>query len=205
MKISLYQTGPLAVNTYYAVDEKTNKAFLVDPGGYDSSLAGEIKDGNVSLEYIILTHGHSDHIGGVKAFMEEFPGAKLAASKFEVEMLKNPGMNFSNYFGEELILTPDIFIEDGDVLKVGELELLFMHTPGHSPGGLCFLVEKILFSGDTLFAQSIGRTDFPESSYEQLKKSIHEKLFVLPDDTIVLPGHMGETEIGFEKRHNPFV
>ena len=205
MEVSLYQTGPLYVNTYYAADEKNRKGFLIDPGGYDTGLAKKIKDENMSLEYIILTHGHGDHIGGVKEFMAEFPEAKLVASKLEKEMLSNPNMNFSNYFGKELKLTPDVYVEDGDILNVGELELKFIHTPGHSPGGLCVLVEKILFSGDTLFSQSIGRTDFIGSSYDQLKESIHEKLFVLPDDTRVLPGHMGETEIGVEKRLNPFV
>jgi len=205
MNISVYQTGELGVNTYYAVCEKTMKGFLIDPGGYDKRIANKVKSENVSLEYIILTHGHGDHIGGVKAFMKEFPEAKLVASVAEKEMLVDPVLNFSSYFGEELVFYPDIFVKDGDVISVGELELNILHTPGHSPGGICILVEKILFSGDTLFAQSIGRTDFQGSSFSQLKKSIHEKLFVLPDDTRVLPGHMGETDIGFEKRHNPFV
>ena len=114
-------------------------------------------------------------------------------------------MNFSNYFGNEIILAPDVYVDDGDSLMLGSIEVKFIHTPGHSPGGLCILAGDYLFSGDTLFAQSVGRTDFPGSSYAELKKSIHEKLFTLPENTKVLPGHMGETEIGFEKRNNPFV
>ena len=189
MKVLRDPTGPLGVNTYYGVCENTGKGFLVDPGGYDHQLAEKIKEEGTTLEYIILTHGHFDHVGGVPEFMKEFPEAKLVVSRQE----------------KEINLLPDILIEGGEVLCVGELKLEFMHTPGHSPGSLCILVEDILFSGDTLFQQSVGRTDFPGSSFASLERSIREKLYVLPDDTNVLPGHMGETEIGFEKRNNPFV
>jgi len=206
MKVIKALTGPMDVNTYYAADENEKKGFIVDPGGYDGGLAKKIREDGVSIEYIILTHGHGDHTGGVAAFMREFPDAKLVASKYEKEMLSDSRMNFSAYFGEETAaIVPDIYIDDGDVLNVGGLELKFMHTPGHSPGGLCILVGDILFSGDTLFRESIGRTDFPGCSFAALEKSIREKLFVLPDSTRVLPGHMGETKIGFEKRNNPFV
>jgi glyoxylase-like metal-dependent hydrolase (beta-lactamase superfamily II) len=205
MKILMIPTGALDVNTYYAVCEKTKKGFIVDPGGYDQTLTDKIKEDGVSLEYIILTHGHHDHIGGVGQFMKEFPKARLIASKHEKEMLSDPRMNFSNYFGDVMSIAPDIYADDGDKLTIGDLELTFLHTPGHTPGGMCIYVENILFSGDTLFRQSIGRTDFPGSSFVDLEKSLYEKLFVLPDETIVLPGHMEETEIGFEKRNNPFV
>jgi glyoxylase-like metal-dependent hydrolase (beta-lactamase superfamily II) len=108
-------------------------------------------------------------------------------------------------YGHPVALSADRYVADGDTMKVGELELKFLHTPGHTPGGMCILAEDVLFSGDTLFEQSIGRTDFPGSSYQDIVKSIREKLFVLPDDTTVLPGHMGATTIGFEKENNPFV
>jgi len=205
MKISKIPTGPLSVNTYYVFDENTNKGFIVDPGGYDASLAKLIKADNVTISYIILTHAHHDHIGGVDAFMKEFPEAKLVASKYEKEMLEDSEANFSNYFGQKMTLKPHIYVDDGETLNAGGLELKFIHTPGHTPGGMCIYVGNCLFSGDTLFQQSIGRTDFPGSSFAKLKKAIHEKLFVLPDNTRVYPGHMGETEIGLEKRNNPFV
>ena len=201
----MYHTGMLDVNTYYALDENTKKGFIVDPGGYDISLSGKIKEDGAAIEYILLTHGHSDHTGGVKAFQEDFPEAKVVAGALEKEMLADPVMNFSDYFGEEIVISPDIFVNDGDTLLLGELELKFFHTPGHSPGGICILVEDCLFSGDTIFRQSIGRTDFEGSSFKALEKSIKEKLYVLPDETKVYPGHMGETGIGFEKRNNPFV
>jgi glyoxylase-like metal-dependent hydrolase (beta-lactamase superfamily II) len=108
-------------------------------------------------------------------------------------------------FGYPVSFSADRYLSDGETLALGNLELRFFHTPGHTPGGLCILAGDTLFSGDTLFAQSIGRTDFPQSSYAELIRSVKEKLFALPDDTKVLPGHMGPTTIGFEKENNPFV
>ena len=107
--------------------------------------------------------------------------------------------------GGAVTLTPDITVNDGDTLQVGNMELKFLHTPGHSPGGMCIVTGNVVFSGDTLFCASIGRTDFRGGSYSQLKESVYTKMFVLPDDTHVLPGHMGQTNIGHEKRFNPFL
>ena len=198
-------TGALAVNTYYVAAETVNKGFIVDPGGYDDSLAKRIQAADVSIQYIILTHGHHDHMGGVNEFMKEFPSAKLVACAHEKVILEDPNANFSNYFGGNMTLKPDIYVNDGDTLEVGELLLRFIHTPGHTPGGLCIYVGESLFSGDTLFKQSVGRTDFPGSSFVDLKRAINEKLFILPETTKVYPGHMEETDIAFEKRNNPFV
>ena len=195
----------MEVNTYYLLDENTNTGVIIDPGGYDASLTKLIQENNVTIPYIILTHGHHDHFGGVNAFMKQFPDAELVASKYEKQMLADANANFSKYFGQGMTFEADVHIDDGDVLNVGDLELKFLHTPGHTPGGMCIYVGNCLFSGDTLFRQSVGRTDFPGSSFAQMKKAIHEKLFVLPDDTRVFPGHMEETEIGYEKRKNPFV
>ena len=207
MKITNLPSGALQVNTYLAVDEETNKGFIVDPGGYNPVLTKKVKEENIDIEYIILTHGHSDHICGANEHKAEFEGCKIIACAEEEEMLHDIRWNCSADFGMPYTVDADIYVNDGDELQVGSVELKFFHTPGHTPGGMCIYAEKehVLFSGDTLFRQSIGRTDFKGGSFIQIKDSIHSKLFVLPDETYVLPGHMGPTEISFEKRNNPFV
>lgn len=207
MRITNLPSGALQANTYLAVDEKTNEGFIVDPGGYNKVLTKEVRDNDVIIKYIILTHGHSDHICGVNEHKAEFPDAKIVAYKDEEAMLENPNLNQSPGFGVPYSTKADILVSDGDELKVGDVTLKFIHTPGHTEGGMCIYVKeaKALFSGDTLFRQSIGRTDFPGGSYKEIMDSIRKKLFLLPDDTNVFPGHMGMTSIGFEKENNPFV
>lgn len=207
MRITNLPSGALQANTYLAVDEKTNEGFIVDPGGYNKVLTKEVRDNDVNIRYIILTHGHSDHICGVNEHKAEFPDAKIVAYKDEEAMLENPNLNQSPGFGVPYSTKADILVSDGDELKVGDVTLKFIHTPGHTEGGMCIYVKeaKALFSGDTLFRQSIGRTDFPGGSYKEIMDSIRKKLFLLPDDTNVFPGHMGTTSIGFEKENNPFV
>lgn len=207
MRITNLPSGALQANTYLAVDENTNEGFIVDPGGYNKVLTKEVRDNDVKIKYIILTHGHSDHICGVNEHKAEFPDAKIVAYKDEEAMLENPNLNQSPGFGVPYSTKADILVSDGDELKVGDVTLKFIHTPGHTEGGMCIYVEeaKALFSGDTLFRQSIGRTDFPGGSYKEIMDSIRKKLFLLPDDTNVFPGHMGTTSIGFEKENNPFV
>lgn len=206
MIIKSFLSGPLAVNSYLAADESTKKAFVVDLGGHNSDMVNYIRENGLDVEYLILTHGHGDHIGGVESFLKEFPSAKLVASANEKQVLEDPNLNMSTYTcGRPVILKADQYVSDGETIKVGNMELHFIQTPGHTPGGMCILVDDVLFSGDTLFEQSIGRTDFPGSSYEAIKDSIRNKLFQLPDNTSVLPGHMGPTTIGFEKENNPFV
>lgn len=206
MMIKLFHTGPLAVNSYVVTDEKTKKTFIVDPGGHNTDMVNYIKENGLQVEFIILTHGHGDHIGGVPALRKDFPAAKLVIGIHDKEMLEDPELNMSGMmYVQPLSLAADRYVTDGETLQMGELELKFFHTPGHTPGGICILAENAVFSGDTLFEQSIGRTDFPGSSYQAIVKSIREKLFVLPDETAVYPGHMGPTTIGFEKENNPFV
>ncbi len=184
MRITNLPSGALQANTYLAVDEKTNEGFIVDPGGYNKVLTKEVRDNDVNIKYIILTHGHSDHICGVNEHKAEFPDAKIVAYKDEEAMLENPNLNQSPGFGVPYSTKADILVSDGDELKVGDVTLKFIHTPGHTEGGMCIYVKeaKALFSGDTLFRQSIGRTDFPGGSYKEIMDSIRKKLFLLPDE-----------------------
>ncbi|MBQ1715522.1 MAG: MBL fold metallo-hydrolase [Firmicutes bacterium] len=206
MKIIHYTTGPISVNTFVVYDEETKDCFILDPGGYKQEIVDKIRELELRPSYIILTHGHGDHIGGIARLNQEFPDIKVVANKNEVELLEDPSKNDSlEMFGRALSVTPDILTDDMDTMKVGNMELLFIFTPGHTPGGQSILVDGHLFAGDTLFRFSVGRTDFWGGSFPQLKKSIVEKLFTLPDDTVVLPGHMGFTTIGEEKKYNPFV
>ena len=205
MIIKKFITGPLAVNCYFIGDEMTKKGFIVDPGGLNADMTRFITENGFSISHIILTHGHSDHIGGVKAYADMF-GAKIVAHEAEAKILNNASSNFSReVYGKSIEMDADIYVNDQTTLDVGGIHLKFLHTPGHSPGGMCILAGKHLFSGDTLFAESIGRTDFPYSSFNDLMSAVHAKLFTLPDDTKVYPGHMGETTIGHEKEYNPFV
>ncbi len=206
MKIYKYLTGPLSVNTYLTVDESSGKAFLIDPGGVDNNLLKFVRENQLDVEFIILTHGHGDHICGLKKYREAWPNARLVAHQAESELLGNSKLNFSPMTcGYPVEIKADMEVLDGDSLDVGNLKLYFYHTPGHTKGGMCIHVGDFLFTGDTLFQGSVGRTDFPGSSFAELKKSIEDKIYTLPDDTEVLPGHMGSTRVGIEKEHNPFV
>ena len=204
MKIINIPSGPLMVNSYIAWDEKSGDGFIVDPGGFNPRMEETINKEKINLKYVILTHGHGDHIGGVNIIIEKY-NAKIVSAEAEDPMLKDPRANMSADFGTPVSIVADISVKDGDTIDVGNMRLEFIMTPGHSPGGMCIRIGTVLFSGDTLFQASVGRTDFAGGSMPLLIKSIKEKLFVLPDDTRVFPGHMGATTIGFEKENNPFV
>ena len=206
MKIVNIPTGMLQANTYLVCDETSRLGFIVDLGGYSKELKNIIEKNDIQIQYIVLTHGHGDHIGGVQEHLKDFPDAKVVCSRAEEKMLLDPELNEAHHFGPEKVsFKPDILVDDGDTLTVGNMTMKFIMTPGHTEGGMCILVDHVLFSGDTLFCRSIGRTDLAGGDFKTLMESIKNKLFLLPDETQVLPGHMGTTTIGFEKEHNPFV
>lgn len=206
MKVFCYVTGAIQTNTYLAYDEETNKGFIVDPGDYAPKLSKQAMDLGLDIEYIILTHGHADHIGGIQQFKKDFSAARTVAHEKEKKMLGDAELNCSTeIFGRPIVLDADIYVKGGDKLTVGSTELSFIATPGHTEGGMSIYADGKLFSGDTLFRYSIGRTDFYGGDFDTIIHSIKKRLFVLPDDTVVLPGHMGTSTIGEEKRGNPFV
>ncbi len=198
--------GPLQANCYIAGCDQTRQAVVVDPGGDVDRILSALKKNQLSLTAIINTHGHFDHVGGNKA-LKAATGADLMIHKGDAPMLAQLGRAAAAWgLQAEDSPRPDRFLEDGDILTFGSLEFKVIHTPGHSPGGIC-LYEKnagALFVGDTLFAGSIGRTDLPGGDYDTLITHIQKKLFTLPDDTKVYNGHMEPTTIGREKRFNPF-
>lgn len=206
MDIIIYGENGMASNTYLVVDDIAKRAFIVDAGKFEQQLVDEAAKRELNVSHLFLTHGHGDHIGGVADYKKAFPELQVVAHEDEKEFLLDPKQNFSReIWASEISIKADIYVKDQEKLFVGPFELTFIHTPGHTKGGMCILVDEVLFSGDTLFRQSIGRTDFPGGSFEEIKDSINKKLFALPDDTDVFPGHMEPTTIGFEKENNPFV
>jgi len=198
--------GFIATNCYIVGSETTREAMVVDPGADARAILKAVSADGLSVSLIVVTHGHFDHIGAVKA-VKDATGARLAVGAGADK--SKPGafikLVAAMSGGSATVPGPDLFLSDGDSVDIGGLHFDVIFTPGHSPDEICLYGHGILFSGDTLFNAGIGRTDFPGCSYEQLEHSILTKLFTLPDDTIVYPGHGPETTIGREKRGNPFI
>jgi glyoxylase-like metal-dependent hydrolase (beta-lactamase superfamily II) len=210
MRMKTFQLGALGTNCYLVWDEETKDAFIVDPADYTAEVESAIKEEGLRLKYVVLTHGHGDHIGGVRGVQKAFPEAQLAVGKDELTVLGDPALNYSEYTNGRIeTFVPDLMLSDGDEIMVGGLALKIIETPGHTIGGISIFIEAdgggTLFSGDTLFLTSIGRTDLPTGDFAVLERSIQQKLYTLPDETEVYPGHMGPTTIGYEKRYNGIV
>ncbi len=205
MKVIRIPAGVYAANCYLVYSENTKEAIVIDPGGDDDDIIARIKELGLDVKYIILTHGHGDHIAGVKG-IKEYTNAPVAIHRDDEYMLKDGAINFSSSMAMGTVeLNADILLEDGDILNFGDLEAEIIHTPGHTPGGISIKIGDSLFTGDTLFAGSIGRTDFPKGSYEAIMDSINNRLMKYPDETIVYPGHGPSSTIKNEKASNPYV
>ena len=197
--------GPLFSNCYIIYDDKVKQGAIIDPGDDADKILKRVKELDISIKYILATHGHFDHVGGVASLRRELK-VEFLAHKGDFFFLED-GENSARRWGIDIEQPPkpDRFIKDGDKIKIGSFELEVIHTPGHSPGGVSFLFDRMLFGGDTLFQGSIGRTDFRQGSFEEISESIKSRLYTLPDDTIVYTGHGPITTIGDEKRFNAFV
>ncbi len=196
--------GPLGVNCYLIGCRKTNAGAVIDPGDDAPIILNAIKENNLNIKYILLTHGHVDHLAHLTKIKQETVAQFL--------MHQEDAFLMKGLFAQALMFglpnpgnpKPDRFLTDGEIIALGELRIKVLHTPGHSPGSVTFYVDDKLFVGDLIFAGSIGRTDLPKGDYQTLLDSVQKKIFTLPDDTIIYPGHGPETTVRQEKAMNPF-
>jgi glyoxylase-like metal-dependent hydrolase (beta-lactamase superfamily II) len=209
MVVRQYEVGNFAVFCYLIGDEETKEGLFIDPAAEADRLISEAKSLGINkIKYIVNTHSHVDHVMG-NAEMVKKTGAKIIIHKEDATALTKTPSDLLMMFRAKSSPPADIQVKEGDVVQVGSVGLKVIHTPGHSPGGMSLYMDGMVFTGDSLFVGSVGRTDFPGSSWEVLEASIRAKLYVLPGNTIVYPGHnYGPTPsstIQYEKRHNPFV
>lgn len=197
--------GDWGTNCYIVACSETKQAAVIDPGQPDAWIKRVLREENLTPRLVILTHGHLDHIGGVE-WVKGFTGAPVLIHPADAAMLPDPALNGSLFFGERVVAPPaDRLLNEGETVAVGNLRLQVLHTPGHTPGGICLYTAGHVIAGDTLFAGSIGRTDLPGGNYETLIRSIKQKLLPLPPETVVYPGHGETTSVGDEAQYNPFL
>ncbi len=205
LTVETYQVGPLENNTYLVVEKDSSAAVLVDPGMGSEFLADAVRKRGLALKAVLNTHGHFDHIYNNAYFRDRF-GCPVMIHREDLDLLRSMPSSAALFgFTASPSPDPDAFVKAGDRIPVGGGSLRAIHTPGHSPGGICYAGDGFVICGDTLFAQSVGRTDLPGGDFDTLVASIRTGLYSLPDSTEVFPGHGPSTLIGFEKRHNPFV
>lgn len=204
MLIDRIMVGQLQSNCYIVHDEKSLQAMVVDPGGEPDRILRVIRGKKLEVVYIVCTHGHFDHIGGV-AEIKEGTSGKIVLHRDDLALYLRASEQAALWgFNVGRQPAPDIFVAEGDTLRVGDVQFTVFVSPGHSPGGICLFGEGVLFTGDTVFAGSVGRTDLPGGSTDDLKKSF-SRIMSLPADTRILPGHGGESTVGDEKETNFFM
>ena len=205
IEIKSMTLGMVATNCYLIINKENKEALLVDPADNALRISNVIEENGCTLKAILLTHGHFDHIMALNDLKKRY-NVPVYAHEEEEDVLKQSYLNLSGSIGQIYTTQADVYVKDGEHLKLAGLDVIVLYTPGHTKGGVCYYFpeEKVLMSGDTLFHCSIGRTDFPTGSMSQLVRSVKEQLFVLPDDVQVYPGHDSVTSIGYEKQYNPF-
>ncbi|MDD7025437.1 MAG: MBL fold metallo-hydrolase [Lachnospiraceae bacterium] len=205
-KVERVLCGSVGTNCYFLINTQTQETVIIDPADDAPMLSAKLKEKNLKPAAILLTHGHYDHIMAVEELRKEY-GIPVIAHEEEKQILENPKGNLSTMIGMPFTVKADRFVKDEELLVTAGFSIRVLHTPGHTIGGCCYYLadENLLFSGDTLFWESVGRTDFPTGSMSALVRSIKEKLMVLPESTRVYPGHMGSTSIENEKQNNPFL
>lgn len=199
--------GSFATNCYTVANTETREAVIIDPGARPEYLIKMYENQKLKPVAILLTHGHVDHIGAVAGLRAQYPDIKVYAGVEEKDVLNRPELNLSLMFGSEMSMDADIYVADGEVISLLGHDITCIHIPGHTKGGTCFYIEdeELLFSGDTLFCRSVGRSDFPTGDGEALIENIQKKLLVLPEKVLVYAGHDNRTTIGDEKRMNPYM
>lgn len=202
MIIKTFIEPPIDNNNYLLIDEQSKEAALVDCSAVDSDINTALNEYGAVLKYILLTHGHFDHIAGIR----NNPDVKVVMHKNDMAWL-NKANQYLPMFGMPQMTIPniDIFVTDGDIIKLGDTEIKVIHTPGHTQGGVCYLTDGKLFSGDTIFRESVGRCDLEGGDFEQIVESIKNKIFTLPPETLIYPGHGRMTSVEWEKEHNIFM
>jgi hydroxyacylglutathione hydrolase len=208
VEIQTIVSMPFAENTYVVWVTGNSQAIVVDPGTEPDAILAFLNDRGLVPDAILNTHGHSDHIAGNADLKVAYPAAPLVIGAGDAPMLTDPDLNLSRPFGLDIVSPPaDRLVREGDTLSFAGLTLDILEIPGHSPGHIVYVVrgEGLVFGGDVLFRGSIGRTDFPGGSFETLAAGIRGKLYTMPDETVVYPGHGPVTKVGYEKRTNPFV
>ena len=204
MRVKAVVVGPFATNCYIIAPSEGKEAVVVDPGAEAERILSEVKAMGLEVGLILSTHGHGDHTGAV-AWLKEATGAPYALHSKDIPLLSQAGVARAMTPDFRDPPEPDRLLKGGDTVPVGEEGLLVLETPGHTPGGVCLYGGGAVFTGDTLFQGSVGRTDFPGGSHGVLISSILSKLMVLPEETVVCPGHGPQTTIGDERRWNPFL